>query len=116
MNTNGKNIVDQLAVMLSLQDKTKEELEAIIQRYPYFALARVLFNKKIKDEQNSTETQMQKTVLYFNNPLWFEYLTSDSQTHLANSSNEIESPIGQYIEESSQPNNAAEATNNLKKI
>src|SRR6185312_14805609 len=89
MNTNGKNIVDRLAAMLSLQDRTKEELEAIIQRYPYFALARFLVSRKIKDEQGpDADTQLQKAVLYFYNPLWFEYLATDSQVHLAGSLNE----------------------------
>jgi hypothetical protein len=117
MNTNGKNIVDQLAVLLSFQDKTKEELETIIQRYPYFALARVLFSRKIKEEQDpNTETQMQKTVLYFNNPVWFEYITTDSQLYLAGSSNEIASSFDQYREESSEINNTLEANSISKEI
>jgi len=117
MNTNGKNIVDQLAVLLSFQDKTKEELETIIQRYPYFTLARVLFNRKIKEEQDpNTETQMQKTVLYFNNPVWFEYITTDSQLYLAGSSNEIASSFDQYREESSEINNTLEANSISKEI
>jgi len=59
MNTNGKNIVNDVTVLLSLQDKTKEELQAIVQRYPYFALAQFLLSKKIKDEHDpNAETQM----------------------------------------------------------
>ncbi|HEY6978117.1 MAG TPA: hypothetical protein VH396_17575 [Chitinophagaceae bacterium] len=112
MNTNGKNIVNEVAVLLSLQDKTKEELQAIVQRYPYFALARFLLNKKIKDEHDpSAETQMQKTALYFSNPLWFEYLTTDSYVAPGNSSNESSHSVEQKVEEFSEKDNLTEAKN-----
>jgi hypothetical protein len=117
MNANRKNIVDQLAVLLSLKDKTKEELESIIQRYPYFALARFLYSKKIEDQQDpDVETQMQKVVLYFYNPLWFEYLTTDSQERLAGSSNERPSSFEQQVEEFSESSNTSEANNIPKEI
>jgi hypothetical protein len=113
MNTNGNNIVNQLAVLLSLQDKTKEELEDIIQRYPYFALARFLLSKKGKDEQDpNAETQMQRAVLYFYNPLWFEYLTTDNQLHLAGSSKESLNTAEQQVQELSEANDTLE-TNNI---
>jgi len=117
MNTNGKNIVNGVAVLLSLQDKTKEELQAIVQRYPYFALAQFLLSKKINDEQDaSTETQMQKTALYFSNPLWFEYLTTDSHAHFVDSSTESLHSLKQQVEEFSEPNNTPDASNISKEI
>jgi len=117
MNTNGKNIVNEVAVLLSLQDKTKEELQAIVQRYPYFALAQFLLSKKINDEHDaSIETQMQKTALYFSNPLWFEYLTTDSHANFADSSTESLHSHKQRVEEFSETNNAHEANNISKEI
>jgi len=112
MNTNGKNIVNDVTVLLSLQDKTKEELQAIVQRYPYFALAQFLLSKKIKDEHDpNAETQMQKTALYFSNPLWFDYLTTDSHVQVGNSSNESLHSFEQQVEEFSETNNTTEAKN-----
>src|SRR4051794_26234322 len=109
MNTNGKNIVEQLAVLLSLQNKTKEELEAILQRYPYFALARFLFSKKIKEKQDpDAETQMQKTVLYFHNPLWFEYLTTANQADSVIYSTESLSSFEQQTNKFSDTDNLSE--------
>jgi tetratricopeptide (TPR) repeat protein len=117
MNINGKNIVSRLADLLSLQGKTKEELQAIVQRYPYFALARFMLSNKFKDEEDlNAEKQMQKTAMYFSNALWFDYLTTDKEIYTTDSSNESLSTFEQTVEEFSEANNIDAATNASKEI
>jgi hypothetical protein len=112
MNETGKNIVTQLAAQLSLHDKTKEELEAIVQRYPYFAFARFLLSCKIKDEQDpNAEKQIQKTALYFFNPFWFHYLATDNELYIVHSSNENLSPVEHITEEPAKENITTPADN-----
>ncbi len=81
MNHSGQNIVQQLAVKLSLADKTSEELAELVNRHPYFGFAGLLYCRKLA-EANNTEAnrQLQKTALYFSNPLWLNYLLRNNQT------------------------------------
>ena len=51
-----------------------EEIRELVQRYPYFAPARFLLLQKLKSENNPDYgPQLQKAVLYYHNPLAFEY-------------------------------------------
>ena len=53
---------------------TAEDLEKIVNDYPYFPVAHFLLSKKLKKE-NSPHflSQVQKTALYFPNPYWLHY-------------------------------------------
>jgi len=105
MNKNGKNIVNQLAAQLSLQDKSKEELQAIIKSYPYFAFAQFLLNRKMKEEDDKdAEKQTQKTALYFFNPFWFHYLITDNEIYTDDSLNESLSSVEHATEELTKEN------------
>lgn len=110
MNKTGTDIIDQLAIQLSLPDKTKEELEVITQRYPYFAFAQFLLNQKMKDERDpNAEKQMQKTALYFSNPFLFHYLITENEWHKVDTSNESLNQV-EHSNEELQKENITTAT------
>ena len=66
----------------SLEDCTLQETRDLAQRYPYFAPAQFLYLQKLRSE-NSEEyvKQLQKAVLYYHNPLAFEYFISSDRFH-----------------------------------
>lgn len=113
MNKTGKDIVrrtpwvDRLATQLSLHDKTKEELGAIVERYPFFAFAQFLLYQKMKEERDTNaEKQMQKTALYFSNPFLFHYLTTANETNIIDSLDESLITVASVNEELQKENTA----------
>src|SRR5882757_493323 len=69
------NIVQHLFHQPSLHSVTVDELENMAQQHPYFAAAHFLLLKKMQDTDHPQfDTQLHKTTLYFNNPLWLQYL------------------------------------------
>ncbi|MEO5681364.1 MAG: hypothetical protein ABIQ88_01920 [Chitinophagaceae bacterium] len=69
------NIVQHLFHQPSLQSVTVDELERMAQQHPYFAAAHFLLLKKMQDTAHPSFTnQLHKTTLYFNNPLWLQFL------------------------------------------
>ena len=57
-----------------------QEIKDLVNRYPYFAPAQFLLLEKLK-RQNAPEytSQLQKAVLYYHNPLEFEYFISSDR-------------------------------------
>jgi hypothetical protein len=54
-----------------------QEIRDLVNRYPYFAPAQFLLLEKLKPENSSEySAQLQKAVLYYHNPLEFEYFIS----------------------------------------
>jgi len=74
-----------------LQDCNVDELQRLIDEYPYFGPGQLLLAKKLSEQQadNSSlyKEQVQKTSLYFQNRVWLDHLLSDSTT-VGNASNE----------------------------
>ncbi|GAC1425689.1 MAG: hypothetical protein NVSMB7_02130 [Chitinophagaceae bacterium] len=69
------NIVQHLFHQPSLHSVTVDELEHLARQHPYFAAAHFLLLKKMQDTQHPDFTaQLHKTTLYFNNPLWLQFL------------------------------------------
>jgi len=71
--------IDQLAKSIlkkdTLADCSVHELEQLVDQYPYFSAARLLLTKKLEaDNAEQYLKQLQKTSLYFYNPLWLECL------------------------------------------
>ena len=66
----------------TLEECNLQEIRELVQRYPYFAPAQFLHLQKLKSE-NSVEysKQLQKAVLYYHNPLAFEYFISSDRFH-----------------------------------
>lgn len=59
----------------SLDDCSIEELQQITTQYPYFAPSRILLAEKLKTaDPPKYKDQLQTLSLYFNNPLWLDYL------------------------------------------
>src|SRR4051812_20142612 len=68
-------LVQSLFKKNSLQECSRWELEILADKYPYFGIAQLLVSGKLKDENAAEyEKQVQKTSLYFTNPLWLDYI------------------------------------------
>jgi len=96
MNEVSKNMVTELAVNLSLHNKTKEELAEIVNRYPYFGFAQFLLAQTLADEHNTDAAkQLQHTALYFSNTFWLDYLLRENNSSI----NEIVNATAENVEE-----------------
>lgn len=74
INSFEKNIIKKIGGVSSLKDISEENLQEIVNQYPYFGAAHFLFSKKLYQEKNpSFQQQIQKTALHFSNPLWLQY-------------------------------------------
>ena len=62
----------------SLSELPLEELTNIAESYPYFAPVQLALAFRLKDQgQVAFDRQCQKTAVYFNNPLWLEFLVTE---------------------------------------
>jgi hypothetical protein len=81
MNSIVSEITKSITGKTSVYECGIEELKQITIQYPYFGPAQFLYSKKLKDEDPSLlDTQKQKTSLYFQNPVWLNYLLNDTVT------------------------------------
>jgi hypothetical protein len=73
-------LAQQLFGKSSVDECDLQEVKDLANRYPYFAPAQFLLLEKLKKE-NSPEyaAQLQKSVLYYHNPLEFEYFISSQR-------------------------------------
>ena len=73
-------LAQQLFGKSSVDECDLQEIKDLVTRYPYFAPAQFLLLEKLKRE-NSPEysSQLQKAVLYYHNPLEFEYFISSDR-------------------------------------
>ena len=78
------NIVQQLFHQPSLQSVTVDELERVAQQNPSFAAAQFLLLKKMQETSHpGFSNQLRKTTLYFNNPLWLQFLLQPKKETVA---------------------------------
>jgi hypothetical protein len=83
MNDTVSKLVKSVFQKESLHDCTLEELQIIARQYPYFTPAQFLLAEKLKStDGNLHKEQMQKLSLYFNNPLWLDYLANGVKKEL----------------------------------
>jgi len=79
MNVQINQLVKTLLQKESLDLCSVQELEEYADRHPYFGAAQLLLAKKLQaEDQERYVTQLQKTLLFFHNPLWVEKLLDDS--------------------------------------
>lgn len=79
MNGQINQLVKSLLQKDSLEHCSLEELQTFADRHPYFGAAQLLLTKKLKTENSAQyNDQLQKTFLFFHNPLWVEQLLSDT--------------------------------------
>ena len=73
-------LAQQLFGKSSVDDCDLQEIKDLVNRYPYFAPAQFLLLEKLK-RQNAPDytSQLQKAVLYYHNPLEFEYFISSDR-------------------------------------
>ncbi len=77
--------IDQLVKSLlkkdSIEQCSLQELEQFASRHPYFGAAQLLLTKKLQVENSDQyDEQLQKTFLFFHNPLWVQQLIDDTGT------------------------------------
>lgn len=78
------NLFNDLALSLfkknNLHDCTLEELKSFTLQYPYYSTGHLLYSAKLKEYRNKEYiSEIQKTSLYFNNPLWLNLLLSEQE-------------------------------------
>lgn len=65
----------------SLDQCSLNELQQFADRHPYFGAAQLLLTKKMQEERSPRfDDQLQKTYLFFHNPLWVQHLLNDTGT------------------------------------
>lgn len=81
MNSIVSEITKSITGKTSVDDCSVEELKQIASQYPYFGPAQFLYVKKLKSENSSQlENQKHKASLYFQNPVWLNYLLEENTT------------------------------------
>lgn len=79
MNPRINQLVKSLLLKDSIEQCSMQELQQFAERHPYFGAAQLLLTKKLQTEKpEQYEEQLQKTFLFFHNPLWVEHLLNDT--------------------------------------
>ncbi|MBL7725018.1 MAG: hypothetical protein JNK27_12765 [Chitinophagaceae bacterium] len=79
MNVRINQLVKSLLQKDSLDQCSLPELTEFAEKNPYFGAAQLLLTKKLQSEQpDRYDEQLQKTLLYFHNPLWVEHLLNET--------------------------------------
>jgi hypothetical protein len=81
MNVQINQLVKSLLQKDSIDQCSIQELKQYAEQHPYFGAAQLLLAKKMKDENaEQYNDQLQKTYLFFHNPLWVEALLNETGT------------------------------------
>lgn len=79
MNPRINQLVRSLLAKDSLEQCSLPELQQFAERHPYFGAAQLLLTKKMQTgNPDRYNEQLQKTLLYFHNPIWVEHLLNDT--------------------------------------
>ena len=85
MNIEINNIVHQLFQKDELQQVSENELQQFVTDYPYAAVGHLLLTKKRNSTNtNGFENYLNRTSLYFRNPLWLQCLLNEKPTFEVN--------------------------------
>ena len=99
-------LAQQLLRKASLTDCSLEEIRELVQRYPYFAPAQFLLLHKLRETGDAAAAaQMQKSILYYHNPLAFQYfidsdkfyIDADLETAVPENNKAIITPIAEEV-------------------
>ncbi len=94
MNGPINQLVKSLLHKDSLDQCSLEELQQYADRYPYFGAAQLLLTKKLQTENTERyQDQLQKTYLFFHNPLWVQQLLNDTGTATIKAAEKKEQPV-----------------------
>jgi hypothetical protein len=81
MNPRINQLVRSLLQRESIDQCSLPELEQYAERHPHFGAAQLLLTKKLQSEDPERyNEQVQKTYLFFHNPLWVEHLLSEQSS------------------------------------
>src|SRR5687768_1617618 len=81
MNATVNEITKSITGKFSLFDCDIDELQQLTSLYPFFGPAKFILAKKLKQDNSSLlDEHIQKTSLYFQNPVWFDHLLNDTGT------------------------------------
>jgi hypothetical protein len=66
-----------------LEQVSEAELRKFVELYPYSAAGHLLLAKKLKEtgDKRAFEKEISSTALYFNNPVWLEWLMKEEEKH-----------------------------------
>lgn len=79
MNQQINQLVKSIFQKETLDQCTVHELQQYADRHPYFGAVQLLLTKKMQLENHGGyNEQLQKTFLYFNNPLWVKQLLNET--------------------------------------
>jgi len=74
MNSIIENTLYNLTSHKSFEEISEDQISKIANDYPFFAPSQLIYSLKLKKEGNyRTPSQLSKTSLFFNNPLWLNY-------------------------------------------
>ncbi|RYF89941.1 MAG: hypothetical protein EOO00_09500, partial [Chitinophagaceae bacterium] len=77
----------------SVFDCNIEELKQLVNEYPYFAPAKFLLAKKMKEKNSFLyEEQIQRASIYFQNPLWLDHVLQESGRSVIPKYNALSTP------------------------
>jgi len=94
MNGPINQLVKSLLHKDSLDQCSLDELQQYADRYPYFGAAQLLLTKKLQTENTERyQNQLQKTYLFFHNPLWVQQLLNDTGTATIKAVEKTEQPV-----------------------
>ena len=94
-------LLDSLFGSKEFENISLAELEAMVTEFPSFNAGHYLLSKKLKDQQDDRfDSETRKTALYFNNPLWLQWLLQPEATTAAT---ETEYQPGTTFQEEQQP-------------
>src|SRR6476469_6943100 len=94
MNNAINELVRSIVKKNSLAECSVSELQRLTTQYPYFGPVQFLLARKLKEE-NSTQyaKQSQKAILYFQDDLWFDYVTSSRLNEVVFSKNDKQAEV-----------------------
>src|SRR5689334_21865386 len=94
MNNAVNELVRSIVKKNTLAECSVSELQRLTTQYPYFGPVQFLLARKLKEENSSQYTkQSQKAILYFQDELWFDYVTSSRLNEVVFSKNNVEAEV-----------------------
>ncbi len=77
-------LAQQILQKTSLEECDIEDIRSLVNRYPYFAPAQFLLLEKLKEQNDPAayQSQLQRSVLYYHNPVAFEYFIASDRFHV----------------------------------
>lgn len=92
-------IIQHLFQVSSLEDVSRERLEAFVEEYPSYGIGHYLLSCKLQAESSERFTpETQRTCLYFSNPLWLQWLLQHAAGPAATQQAVEETPLAPVIE------------------